>query len=232
MFECADCNKSFETSKGRFSHWRQVHDPERMIVDRTGENSPRFGCKGVNQYTGLDWSTVAWDDLGGNSRRKRLLEETDYACTQCKFNKTRADGGVILEIDHIDGNHLNNTRENLRVLCPNCHALTPNFRNWGRTKKKTSTRIRKGNSNYDEFRNRCAKSKQLAIEKLIFEILQVHETKQIKLNQQGWVCKLANVVNFPHQKLRKFMQKHMLEFYEANCWDISNIKHHKLADVA
>jgi len=36
---------------------------------------------------------------------------------------------VPLEIDHIDGDSENNKEENLRLLCPNCHSLTPNFRN-------------------------------------------------------------------------------------------------------
>jgi 5-methylcytosine-specific restriction endonuclease McrA len=28
-----------------------------------------------------------------------------------------------------DGNSENNLEENLRLLCPNCHSLSPNFRN-------------------------------------------------------------------------------------------------------
>ena len=34
-------------------------------------------------------------------------------------------------IDHIDGNALNNSEENLRLLCPNCHSLTSTYRNTG-----------------------------------------------------------------------------------------------------
>lgn len=29
-----------------------------------------------------------------------------------------------LEIEHIDGNALNNKEDNLILLCPNCHSLT------------------------------------------------------------------------------------------------------------
>jgi len=31
-------------------------------------------------------------------------------------------------MDHIDGNTENNAKENLRLLCCNCHALTPTYK--------------------------------------------------------------------------------------------------------
>jgi hypothetical protein len=61
------------------------------------------------------------------------LEKYNRACSLCGWSKINpATGNIPLEIDHIDGNAENNKEDNLRMLCPNCHALTPSFRNLNR----------------------------------------------------------------------------------------------------
>ena len=70
--------------------------------------------------------------------RKYLLDECQHKCSKCGWAEIHPiTNKVPLEINHIDGNAHNNKKENLEVLCPNCHSLTPNFR--GLNKKSSRT---------------------------------------------------------------------------------------------
>jgi hypothetical protein len=37
-------------------------------------------------------------------------------------------GNVPVEVEHKDGNHKNNSPDNIILLCPNCHSLTPTYK--------------------------------------------------------------------------------------------------------
>lgn len=60
--------------------------------------------------------------------RRYLKEKFGNKCCKCHWNQINpVTGNVPVQINHIDGNPANNTEENLELICPNCHSLTPNY---------------------------------------------------------------------------------------------------------
>ena len=69
--------------------------------------------------------------------RRYLIAKHGEKCQRCDWQERNpVTGKVPLTIDHIDGDCLNNAEVNLRLLCPNCHSLTPSYGNLNRGKSQ------------------------------------------------------------------------------------------------
>ncbi|MFI1033561.1 HNH endonuclease signature motif containing protein [Streptomyces sp. NPDC020951] len=65
---------------------------------------------------------------------RRALDDLDvpHVCDTCGVGDVWHGKRLVLEIDHINGDRLDNREENLRYLCPSCHSQTETFSNRSR----------------------------------------------------------------------------------------------------
>lgn len=111
---CAQCGKELKCSQTKYcSNKCQQEFQKNNYIKRwkKGEENGLCGKYAISSYI-----------------RNYLLEKNNYQCQKCHWGeKNPITGKIPLEIHHIDGDYRNMKEENLEVLCPNCHSLTPNF---------------------------------------------------------------------------------------------------------
>lgn len=81
--------------------------------------------------------------------KKYLIHKHGNKCMKCGWCEVNSmSGNVPIELEHKDGDSTNNSLDNLELLCPNCHSLTPTYKalNIGNGRHKRRERYRNGKS--------------------------------------------------------------------------------------
>lgn len=75
--------------------------------------------------------------------RQYLIDKYGAKCMNCLWDKKNPiTNNCPIELEHIDGNSENNNLNNLKLLCPNCHSLTPTYKALNKGNGRHSRKIR------------------------------------------------------------------------------------------
>ena len=112
-FRCENCNKSIPfkgyTNNHKFCNNKcQANYKKKICLER----DTQFFLEGKS--------------LKRPNQRRVLAALRGYACEVCNISSWNGKD-LVLQVDHINGDPYNNTPENLRLICPNCHSQTDTF---------------------------------------------------------------------------------------------------------
>lgn len=74
-----------------------------------------------------------------------ILKEQDNKCIICGIGPIWNDKKLVFVLDHVDSNAANNTRKNLRLVCPNCDSQLDTYKSKNKNGARSYYRYRKEN---------------------------------------------------------------------------------------
>lgn len=113
---CRHFGCRYDTLGRRLTTWGVTH-----LKNQAGKNLVKPGCRRhVSAYLSLTGPGISSHKLKLLLIRDGLKEAR---CELCAGDRWMGQP-IPLELDHINGDHHDNRLENLRIVCPNCHAQT------------------------------------------------------------------------------------------------------------
>lgn len=127
------CNESLTMSEACSKLNMHFNSFKRLAIKYNCYN-PNQGSKGIkrikkNKIKTIDIINGKYPNYQTYKLKQRLLTEGYMInkCFECNIENWN-NKPLNMELHHIDGNKYNNKLDNLKLLCPNCHAQTNTYR--------------------------------------------------------------------------------------------------------
>lgn len=131
--ENGDARKTRQEFKISVSLWRKLQQDKSISVKELTYFDDAI----------IDWKNGNIPQILTEHIKKYIKQKYNYTCTCCGWNKINpVSKSCPVEVDHINGNSEDNREENLTLLCPNCHSLTPTWKALNRGQGRHSRRER------------------------------------------------------------------------------------------
>jgi hypothetical protein len=145
-FSIAGVARHLDVVRGGYVPYKPLRD----LIEKHALNTDHFTGQGwlagkhvrTTRLRPLEEVLVVASPYASAHLRSRLIREglKEPRCEACRLRSWQG-FPIPLELDHINGDRYDNRLENLRLLCPNCHALTDNYR--GRNIGRNPARVAK-----------------------------------------------------------------------------------------
>lgn len=116
---CPNCHSQTTTFKAKNQRNGSKIVENEKVSRRTSKQTIT-----LNRILRLKMINTKYEFLGKILKRRKVMEEQNSRCPLCGISEEWNGKPLVFEIDHVDGHSSNESRENIRFICPNCHSLT------------------------------------------------------------------------------------------------------------
>lgn len=133
-YECLHCGKPFQ----RLDGYSNKYCSTECYLEHRHQECYQYFLNNPEEFKRVNYSPKPF--------KKDILNEQNGKCAICGMEPIWNDKELVFILDHIDGHASNNTRENLRLICPNCDSQLDTYK----SKNKNGDRY------YYRYKNRSA----------------------------------------------------------------------------
>lgn len=97
---------------------------KKMNIEYAGQQNKKGQKKGSNQYKPASYYFDNQHPINSYRLKEKLIKDglKEEKCELCGLSIWQG-VKLPLELHHKNGNHLDNSYDNLMILCPNCHSI-------------------------------------------------------------------------------------------------------------